>query len=120
MTPATEEISMQGAVAVGSGALLGVETAKVYRAGGRRWFTKRAACRALARQAVNERCECEPMVYWGPGSCDFTPGQTCWYHKDPERLEKILRRLTRIYMHVKMPNVVREPSRTHDTQQPET
>ena len=86
--------------------LLGVvvETAKVYRAGGRRWFTKRAACRALAREAVNERCECEPTVYWGPGSCDCTPGQTCWYHKDPERLEKILRRLTRIYMHVKTYN----------------
>jgi hypothetical protein len=94
------------AVLIGSGAGLGVvvETAKVYRAGGRRWFTKQAACRALAKEIINQRCECEPTVYWGSGSCDCTPGITCWYHKDPDRLEKIIRRMARIIMHGKTPN----------------
>jgi hypothetical protein len=86
--------------------LLGVvvETAKVYRAGGRRWFTKRAACRALAKQIINERCECEPDDRWGDDSYDITPGITCWYHKDHDRLEKIIRRMARIIMHAKTPN----------------
>ena len=88
--------------------LLGVvvETAKVYKANGRRFLTKRAACRALAKQIINQRCECEPDHRWGDGSCDLTPGVTCWYHKDPERLEKIIRRMARIIMHAKTPNSV--------------
>lgn len=73
-----------------------IETAKVYRAGGRRWFTKKAACRARAREIISERCDCEPNVRWGDGSCDVTSGWTCWYHKNPQRLEKAIRRMTRI------------------------
>jgi hypothetical protein len=91
---------------VSSMRLLGVvcETAKVYKANGRRFFTKRAACRAIAKQIINERCDCEPDDRWGDGSCDLTPGIICWYHKDPDRLEKIIRRMARIIMHTKTPN----------------
>lgn len=31
------------------------ETATIYRGGGRRWFTLRAACRAIARQRIYAR-----------------------------------------------------------------
>jgi len=115
MTTALEtSVRTDSAPAVGSTALLGVvvETAKIYKANGRRFFTKRAACRALAKQIINERCECEPDHRWGDGSCDLTPGMTCWYHKDADRLEKIIRRMARIIMHAKTPNVLREPSGT--------
>ena len=89
---------------VASDALLGVESATVYRAAGRRWFTKRAACRALARKAVMARCECEPTYQWGPGSLDCTPGQTCWYHADADRYRKIIRRMARVYARTLTPN----------------
>ena len=89
---------------VASDALLGVESATVYRAAGRRWFTKQAACRALARKAVMARCECEPTDQWGPGSLDCTPGQTCWYHEDADRYRKIIRRMARMYARTLTPN----------------
>lgn len=74
-----------------------VETATVYRGGGRRWFTKKAACRADARARLKEGCECD--------YCDHPemPGAgrehlPCHYHDGSERATKILRRLTRIYI----------------------
>ena len=73
-----------------------IETATVYRAGGRRYFTKRAACTALARTKLKERCECDYCDH------DELPGSPredlpCSLHAYP-RHEKIMRRLTRIYM----------------------
>ena len=83
---------------------LGIESATVYRAAGRRWLTKGAACRALARKAVKARCECEPTHQWGPGSMDCTPGQTCWYHADADRYRKIIRRMARMYARTLTPH----------------
>ena len=73
------------------------ETATVYRAAGRRWFSKAAACRAAARQKIKSRCWCEPTEWFGPSSMDCTPGQVCEYHDDADRLERIIVRLARIY-----------------------
>ena len=58
-------------------ALWAEESATVYRAGGRRWFTKRAALRAYARRKfkAKHRCECEQGDY-GSGY----PGYTCHVH----------------------------------------
>jgi hypothetical protein len=74
-----------------------IETATVYRGGGRRYFTKRAAVRAEARAKLKERCDCD--------YCDHPemPGRPtedlpCKYHDGSERADKILRRLTRLYM----------------------
>lgn len=68
------------------------ETAKVYRGGGRRWFTLQAACNAQARAKIMERCECEPFdpLEWRvePITCDMHA---------TERYPKILRRLSKIY-----------------------
>lgn len=89
---------------------IAVENAQVYKANGRRFFTKKAACRALAKQIINERCDCEPDTRWGDESCDITPGITCWYHKDPDRLEKIIRRLARIIKRAKLANSETNPS----------
>ncbi len=36
-----------------------VETAAVFRGGGRRWFTLRAACAAEARALLNKHCDCD-------------------------------------------------------------
>ena len=114
LKPEADNSKRQSALAPAG--LLGVvaENAKVYKANGRRFFTKRAACRALAKQIINERCECEPDHRWGDGSCDLTPGVTCWYHKDADRLEKIIRRMARIIMHAKTPNAAAEARRAGD------
>lgn len=68
------------------------EKARVFRGGGRRWFTLNAACNAEARAKIMERCECH----------EFHPGdwpafsEPCGLH-DPERYPKILRRLSRMH-----------------------
>lgn len=36
-----------------------IETAQVFRGGGRRWFTRQAAERAEARKAWKRVCECD-------------------------------------------------------------
>ena len=74
------------------------ETATVYRGAGRRWFTRRAAYRAVARAVVNERCR-------ETGDCDggeadalagyVPPG--CRWHRDPDHAERLLTRLARRY-----------------------
>lgn len=108
---AESKTDVTGASPVRSSVLLGVvvETAKVYKVNGRRFFTKRAACRALAKQIINQRCECEPgdAEYYPGKGCGY-PGMTCWYHKDRERLEKIIRRMARKIMHAKTPNTQAE------------
>lgn len=72
------------------------ETATVYRGGGRRYFTKRAACRAEARAKLREHCDCDycdhPEMPGAP-----TEHLPCRYHDGSESAQKILRRLTRIY-----------------------
>ena len=76
------------------------ETATVYRAGGRRYFTKRAACIAQARAKIKERCECDYCDHPEMPGCptEYLP---CEYHDDSARAAKIMRRLTRIYMKAK-------------------
>lgn len=68
-----------------------VETAKVYRAGRRRFFSKRAALRAYALQRLFERspCECEKPTWQ-----DNYPGYNCGQH---ERFAAIAARFARRY-----------------------
>ena len=63
------------------------ETATVWRGGGRRWFTKKAACRAEANALMRKRCECDP-------GDEVTPGYACHYH-DEKNYRRIHERLTR-------------------------
>lgn len=69
-----------------------VEQATVYRGGGRRFFTKRAAANNAARQTIKSRCGCDDDDH-GIGY----PGVTCPLH-EPERYHKILRRLARLHL----------------------
>lgn len=64
------------------------EPAVVFKAAGRRYFTRKAAINALARQTIRRRCECE-SADWSAGDGGFT----CNLHKDPLRYAKIKRRL---------------------------
>jgi hypothetical protein len=75
-----------------------VETAIVFRAAGRRWFTKAAACRAAAKAKIRSKCECEPPEagYWHGKGAGY-PGMVCEYHKDEQRYGKLVRRLARFY-----------------------
>lgn len=72
--------------------VIGVETAIVYKAGGVRYLTKRAAYVAAARAKIKTRCECvkayrdEPMY----------AGETCYYH-EMENYQRIIKRLVRWY-----------------------
>ncbi len=47
-----------------------IENAAVFRGGGRRWFTLRAACKAEARALLNKHCECDYCDHemWGAKS----------------------------------------------------
>ena len=109
MTTESKE-TVTGAPPARSSALLGVTVEpapKVYRAAGRRWFSKRAACRAAAREKINSRCECEPPEPGYTHGCGY-PGMTCWYHKDAERYEKLVSKLAAVYARW-MPNNQSEP-----------
>ena len=50
-----------------------VETARVFRAGRRRFFSKRAAIRHCAKPKFSEKYPCE---------CDRATGYTCWAHRE--------------------------------------
>lgn len=76
---------------------ISTETATVYRGGGRRWFTRQAACRAEARAKIKERCECDYCDHPEMPGCP-TEDFPCRYHDGSERAEKILRRLSRKYL----------------------
>jgi hypothetical protein len=67
--------------------------AVVYKGGGRRYLTLRAACAAEARALLNTRCECEYMDHGPMGSEHLV----CWYHEE-ERNAVLMRRLTGGYM----------------------
>lgn len=70
-----------------------VETATVYRAGGRRWFTQDAALKAYARAQFRAKhtCECEQSDY-----ADGYGGYTCGVHDVYSRvMPRYLRQLKR-------------------------
>lgn len=69
-----------------------VEQATVYRGGGRRWLTRKAACKAEARAKIKTRCECDYCDHGLMGREHLT----CSLHH-PDRYPKILRRLARMY-----------------------
>lgn len=70
------------------------QQATVYIGGGRRWFTKRAACRAEAKAKVKARCDCESINH-GHMGIEYL---TCSYHADADRFQKIIRRLSGMYL----------------------
>lgn len=70
-----------------------IETATVYRGGGRRWFSLRAACGAEARAVIKARYPSEKADYES-GHMTY-PG---FYWRDLPNAEKMLRRLTRAYV----------------------
>lgn len=74
-----------------------VETiqATVFKGGGRRFFTKKAAYHSAARAKIKTRCTC----YAGSSYPDG-PGETCDYHEDMNRYMEILNRLAYIYKRV--------------------
>lgn len=79
--------------------MIEIETAKVFRGGGRRWFTKRAAIRAEAARYFRERhlCECESADH-----ATGTPGYVCENHGDFR--EKFIRRVMRMILAKMTPN----------------
>ena len=70
------------------------ETAIIYRANGRRYFSKRSACIAMAREKIKSRCECDKDDW---SNDILTPGYACHYHRNADRFAKMIRRLARIY-----------------------
>lgn len=71
-----------------------IQTATVFKGGGRRFFTKRAAYRSAAKAKIRERCECYPD---DPITGD--PGESCEYHEDLEKWDRIVTRLARLYQY---------------------
>lgn len=72
------------------------ETATVYRGGGRRWFTKRAAARAIARDMIRKRCECEAGDH-------ITPDVACHYHVDQEFYAALVNRVASRILRASLP-----------------
>lgn len=77
-------------LALDHGPRLHVETATVYRAAGRRYFTKKAAIHRLALKRVKDKhhCECEPDVGY---TCGVHDGD--WFNRVVARYERILKRV---------------------------
>lgn len=69
------------------------EVATVYRGGGRRFFTRRAAERAEAKAIIRKRCECERGDILNG---DY--GYTCRYHSDRDRYERAVRLLLAMFI----------------------
>jgi hypothetical protein len=69
------------------------EPATVFRGGGRRWFTLRAACRAEARELLKKHCDCDYCDHEGWGR-EHLP---CRLH-DSDRYPRIIKRLTDGYV----------------------
>lgn len=70
------------------------ETAVVFRGGGRRFFTRKAAERAEAKAIIRKRCECERGDILNG---DY--GYTCRYHSDRDRYERAVRLLLAMFIH---------------------
>lgn len=77
--------------------MIKAETATVYRAGGRRYLTLRAAASAAAREKIAHNCDCDycdhPEMPGAP-----TEDLPCKYHNGSEHAQKVHHRLTRIYL----------------------
>ena len=72
------------------------EQATVYRGGGRRWFTKRAAAKAEARALIFRRypCDCDKHNY----DNDYS-SEVCHLHAmESSRYGKLIRRVARFYL----------------------
>ena len=69
------------------------EPATVFRGGGRRWFTLRAACRAEAAALFKKHCDCDYCDHEGFGR-EHLP---CRLHH-PDRYPLIIKRLTNGYV----------------------
>lgn len=74
-------------------AIFQVEQATVYRAGGRRWFTQKAALKAYANAKfrAKHRCECEQGDY-STGYAGYTCGIHAIYDKVMPRYLRVLRK----------------------------
>lgn len=68
------------------------ETAKVYRGGGRRFFTLRAAIEAEAIQRIKAK---HPTERPSPNS-DGYPDEPGWYWRELPRSEVLFRRMCRV------------------------
>ena len=83
-------------------AIVGCESATVYKGGGRRYLTKRAAYNGAARAKIRSRCDCEPGLY-----NDYQTGYAampCRYHEDMDKCAKLQSRLARWYAHLDSSN----------------
>ncbi|WP_457967681.1 hypothetical protein M1D68_16080 [Pseudomonas sp. R4-84] len=69
------------------------EQAEVFRGGGRRWFSLRAACRAEAAALLRKHCDCDYCDHEGWGR-EHLP---CRLHH-PDRYPRIIKRLTDGYV----------------------
>lgn len=70
------------------------EQAAVFRGGGRRWFTLRAAARAEAKALINKHCHCDYCDHDEWGVREHLP---CRRHQD-ENFEPLVRKLAARYM----------------------
>jgi len=77
--------------------MIRVETATVYKAGGRRFLTLRAAVRKAVRERLSEKCECDYCDHDELPGCP-TEDLPCKYHDNSERAQKIQRRLGRLFV----------------------
>lgn len=68
--------------------MIKMEARRVYRGGGRGWFTLQAAANAEAKAIIKRRCYCDP-------GDEITPGETCHYHSGEFYL-KMKRRLAKM------------------------
>lgn len=73
--------------------MLEPSTATVYRGARRRYFSKEAAARSLARKAINEHCECEA----GEADVGISP-TICRHHEDGERYTRLVDYIAKRYL----------------------
>jgi hypothetical protein len=73
------------------------ETTTVYKAGGRRFLTLRAAVNKAVRDRLRDKCECDYCDHPEMPGCP-TEDLPCKYHDNSERAQKIRRRLGRLYI----------------------
>lgn len=76
--------------------MIPIETATVYRGGGRRWFSAKAAAKAEAAMHFRKRhpCECDDPDYSSAGG--YYPDYTCENHG--EWRGKFIRRVARLLL----------------------
>lgn len=72
--------------------MIGIETATVYRGGGRRWFSQRAAIKAEAIAIIKRKHPTEPSEHDEMGRC-IDPG---WHWTSLPRSDVLLRRVCRM------------------------